>query len=89
MKFWSHSRYLVNTQLHESQFEKERMLNNLSSQQNVLLFLYFFAELEAYRRRDLLDSVLVKEILISQWELFRPVLTQIVTSYNIAVAADS
>ncbi|SRR5579864_1023479 len=80
-------RYLVNSALDKYQFSEDRTENKLSSQQNTLLFLYYWAELEAYRRRDLLDLPLVKEILISQWELYHEVLSLLLAAYEKAVTA--
>jgi hypothetical protein len=81
--------YLISYPLDEYRFEQDRSPNNLSTQQNTLLFLYFWAEVEAYRKRNLLDLDLVREVLISQWDLYRDVLIQLVCEYDNAVRRDS
>lgn len=77
--------YLVNSQWHEYAHEKDISANGLSGQENTLILLYFWAELDAYRKRKLLDSDIVREILVAQWDFYRDALKQVVSDYEGAV----
>lgn len=59
-------RYLTNRRLHEYVWDPTPSENGLSCQQNTLLFLYFWAELEAYRKLKQLDIKIVRAVLPSQ-----------------------
>jgi hypothetical protein len=81
-------KYLINRLPHEVVFTKELGTNHLAAEQNTLIFLYFWAEVQAYRRRGLLEPDVVREVLISQWEFYREVMIQLVSAYERVASVD-